>query len=203
MYSSFPCFCNCLFCFIACFCVLCKQYALSPFAEAWKHAVTDTVGKFCGVHLRFKYHAIMFYIYQSSSTMQWITKLLKLCHINARSLLAYSNDYRSNSVKMDEIRFVLSESFEYDIIAISETWLTESTPNDSLKYLPNFYTIIRKDRQIPNSRGGGVAFYVSINIKAVPRLDLSSDNIELLWLEITTNNKTLLTGVCYRPPGQI
>ena len=33
-------------------------------------------------------------------------------------------------------------------------------------------------------------------------LDLSSDNIELLWLEITTNNKTLLTGVCYRPPGQ-
>ena len=33
-------------------------------------------------------------------------------------------------------------------------------------------------------------------------LDLSSDNIELLRLEITTNNKTLLTGVCYRPPGQ-
>ena len=81
---------------------------------------------------------------------------------DARSLLAYSNDFRSNSVKMDEIRFVLSESFENDIIAISETWLTESTPNDSSKlYL---YTIFRKDRQIPNSRGGGVAFYVSNNI---------------------------------------
>ena len=123
--------------------------------------------------------------------MQSITKQLKLCHVNARSLLAYSNDFRSNSVKMDEIRFVLSESFEYDAIAISETWLTESTSNDSRDlYLPN-YTIIRKDRQIPNSRGGGVAFYLSNNIKAVPRLDLSSDNIELLWLEITTNNKTL------------
>ena len=136
--------------------------------------------------------------------MQSITKKLNLCHINARSLLAYSNDFRSNSVKMDEIRLVLSESFEYDIIAISGTWLTESTPNDSNDlYLPN-NTIIRKDRQIPNSRGGGVAFYVSNmpNIKAVPPLHLSSDNIELLWLEITTNNKTLLTGVCYRPPGQ-
>ena len=79
--------------------------------------------------------------------MQSITKQLKFCHINARSLLAYSNDFRSNSVKMDEIRFVLSESFEYDIIAILETWLTESTPNDSIDlYLP-IYTLIRKDHQ--------------------------------------------------------
>ena len=128
-------------------------------------------------------------------------KTLKLCHINARSLLAFCNDFRSNSVKMDEFRFVLSESFEYDIISISETWLTESASNESSDlYLPN-YTIFRKNRQILNSRGGGVAFYVSNNIKAVPRLDLSSDTIELLWLEITTNNKALLTGVCYRPPG--
>ena len=90
---------------------------------------------------------------------------------------------------MDEFRFVLSQSFEYDIISISETWLTESASNESSDlYLPN-YTILRKDRQILNSRGGGVAFYVSNNIKAVPRLDLSSDTIELLWLEITTNNK--------------
>ena len=79
--------------------------------------------------------------------MQSITKHLKLCHINARSLLAYSNDFRSNRVKMDEIRFVLNESFEYNFIAIPETWLTESTPNDSSDlYLPN-YTIFRKDDQ--------------------------------------------------------
>ena len=79
--------------------------------------------------------------------MQSITKQLKLCHINARSLLAYSNDFRSNRVKMDEVRFVLNESFEYNFIAIPETWLTESTPNDSSDlYLPN-YTIFRKDDQ--------------------------------------------------------
>ena len=50
--------------------------------------------------------------------MQTITKKLKLCHINAMSLLAYNNDFRSNFVKMDEIRLVLCEHFEYDIIAI-------------------------------------------------------------------------------------
>ena len=54
----------------------------------------------------------------------------------------------------------------------------------------------------PNSRGGGVAFYVSNNIKVLPRFDSSSEKIELLWLEITTNNKTLSIGVCNRPPGQ-
>ena len=80
------------------------------------------------------------------------------------NLLAYSNDFCSNSVKMDEVRFVLSESFEYDIIAIAETWLTESTPNNSSDlYLPN-YTIFRKDRQTPNSRGGGVVFFLSYDV---------------------------------------
>ena len=134
--------------------------------------------------------------------MQTITKKLKLCHINARSLLAYNNDFRSNLVEMDEIRLVLCEHFEYDIIAISETWLSETTQNNcSDLYLPN-YTIFRKDRKTPNSRGGGVAFYVSNNIKVIPRFDSSSEKIELLWLEITTNNKTLSIGVCNRPPGQ-
>ena len=47
-----------------------------------------------------------------------------------------------------------------------------------------------------------VAFYVSDNIKAVPRLDVSSDNIKLILLEITTNNRTLLTWVCYRPQNR-
>ena len=103
---------------------------------------------------------------------------------------------------MDEIRLVLCENFEYDIIAISETWLSESPQNDCRDlYLPN-YTIFRKVLQTPNSRGGGVAFYVSNNIKVSPHFDLSSEKIELLWLESTTNSKTLLIGVCYRPPGQ-
>ena len=133
--------------------------------------------------------------------MRTITKKLKLYHKNARSLLAYNNDFRSNLVKMNEIRPVLFENFEYDIIAISKIRLSATTQNDSSDlYLPN-YTIFCKDRKTPYHRGGGVAFYVSKNIKAIPRFDLSSEKIELLWLKITTNNKTLLIGVCYRPPG--
>ena len=55
----------------------------------------------------------------------------------------YSNDFHSNSVKMDELRFVLSK-------------LLQSRKHGSLNqlqiYLPN-YTIFRNDRQTPNSRG--------------------------------------------------
>ena len=123
--------------------------------------------------------------------MRTITKKLKLYHINARSLLAYNNDFRSNLVKMNEIRPVLFENFEYNIIAISKTRLSETTQNDcSDLYLPN-YTIFCKDRKTPNHRGGGVAFYVSNDIKVISRFDLSSEKIELLWLEITTNNKKI------------
>ena len=61
---------------------------------------------------------------------------------------------------------------------------------------------MRKDRKTPNSGGGGVAFYVSNNIKVIPRFDLSSEKIELLWLKITTNRKTLYIGVCHCPLGQ-
>ena len=39
------------------------------------------------------------------------------------AILAYNNDFRSNLVKMDEIRLALCENFEYDIIAISDTGL--------------------------------------------------------------------------------
>ena len=86
-------------------------------------------------------------------------------------------------------------------VNISNMILSQYQKHGLVKHLPN-YTIFRKDRKTPNSRGGGVAFYVSNNIKVIPRFDLSSEKIELLWLEITTNNKTLLIGVCYRPPGQ-
>ena len=34
------------------------------------------------------------------------------------------------------------------------------------------------------------------------RLYLSPNNAELLWLEIKTDQKRILVGVCYRPPGQ-
>ena len=65
-----------------------------------------------------------------------------------------------------------------------------------------YYTFYRKDRNNGNSRGGGVGFFIADNLHCKVRFDLSPNNAELLWLEIKTNQKRILVGVCYRPPGQ-
>ena len=64
------------------------------------------------------------------------------------------------------------------------------------------YTFYPKDRNNGNSRGGGVGFFITDNLSCNVCLDLSPNNAELLWLEIKTNQKRILVGVCYRPPGQ-
>jgi hypothetical protein len=61
------------------------------------------------------------------------------------------------------------------------------------------YSIYRRDR---NRQGGGVAIYINDQFAINRRSDLESVNIEMLWVEIKHNNKRILVGVCYRPPGQ-
>lgn len=106
-----------------------------------------------------------------------------------------------NQFKMDEIRHILCNQMKYNLICVSETWLTANilTENDDLKI--DDYTLYRKDRRNGN-RGGGVGIFISNEQKCVQRLDLSPDGIEILWLEVHASHKKILVGVCYRPPGQ-
>ncbi|MEW8091294.1 MAG: endonuclease/exonuclease/phosphatase family protein, partial [Candidatus Thiodiazotropha endolucinida] len=130
------------------------------------------------------------------------SKKLKLCHINTRSILAYNNEFKTNQVKMDEIREILCKKFEYDVIAITESWLSPDISVDSTDLHIDNYTFYRKDRFNANNRGGGVGVFVTNNLLCLQRADLATNDIELLWLELHTNSKTVLVGVCYRPPGQ-
>jgi hypothetical protein len=82
-----------------------------------------------------------------------------------------------------------------DIVCVSETWL-DQTISDADIEIPNF-TIHRNDR---NRHGGGVATYVSNNLAVSRRIDLEYQDIESLWLEITTNKKTIMLATYYRPP---
>ena len=129
------------------------------------------------------------------------SKELSICHINARSILAYNAESGSNQFKMDEIRHILSDQLKYNLITVSETWLSAniSTEEDDLKI--DNYTLHRKDRQNGN-RGGGVCIFISNDLFCIERPDLSPIAIEILWLEIHVNHKKILVGVCYRPPGQ-
>ena len=55
------------------------------------------------------------------------------------------------NTKLDQIRTVLQHQHQFDIIAVTETWLTTAVSDDDIG-LDN-YNVYRKDRQ---GRGGGV-----------------------------------------------
>ncbi len=97
------------------------------------------------------------------------TRGLKVCHLNVRSLLP----------KIDKLRLFISKN-PFDVIAVSETWLKPSTPNDEID-IPN-YSIYRNDRT--DKTGGGMAFYVRNGLPFRLRGDLQSSDIETCWIEI-------------------
>ena len=70
-----------------------------------------------------------------------------------------------------------------DLLPINETKL-DLTTDDSELYLPGCEWT-RKDRVRNGRNGGGVCFYVRCNLNYKIRDDLSSENLELLVLEIT------------------
>ena len=113
---------------------------------------------------------------------------LKICHFNARSLMAPDRlDMISQQLTIDNI---------YDIICVSETHI-DNTVLESDVQIPS-YNNFRKDR---TRHGGGVCCYVNDYLVAKRRVDLEIDSIELIWIEIKLKNSKMLVGTCYRPPG--
>lgn len=107
-------------------------------------------------------------------------------HINARSL----------NKSIEELREIIYKTF-FDVLAISESWLTKNTPNGRFEL--NNYTVFRKDRK--NKRGGGVLWYVRDHYKAKVIKTPDSDKLpEMLWIEVSTNGKKLALGCLYKAP---
>ena len=69
---------------------------------------------------------------------------LCIIHLNARSI-------------KNKIDLIEAEANQFDIITVSETWLSQIDMNTSI-HLTNFHPPIRRDR--PNDPHGGVAIYV-------------------------------------------
>ena len=105
-------------------------------------------------------------------------------HYNVQSLLN----------KIDLLQVELSH---FDVIAMSETWLSQSIDDTDLKLL-NYQSPFRKDRQTNNY--GGVIVYVRDNIPCKRRPDLEVQGLESLWLELRLKSKVVLFGTFYRPP---
>lgn len=111
-------------------------------------------------------------------------KGLSFCHINAQSL----------NNKMAEFRLVFENS-GVDIICVSETWFTESTP-DSLARLSG-YKIYRSDRA---GHAGGVAIYIKNHITSIFLCKSGNESkIEYIFVEIISSGRKMLVGCAYRP----
>lgn len=114
---------------------------------------------------------------------------LRIAHINVRSLIAGFGEF---------VDIVLSEGF--DIIAVTETWLTPDILNN-ITSIPGF-TFYRQDRGM--GRGGGVGVYVSkkLNVQIIDDIDITpSAHLEHIWLKVKLKTKTLVLGNIYRPPS--
>ena len=109
-------------------------------------------------------------------------------HLNIRSLLP----------KIDEVRLQARDS-NASCILLTETWLDESVCDAEVNI--DGYTIQRKDR---NRQGGGVCIYIRNDFAFNTRDDLSSPDLEALFIDILLpKTKPILCGVCYRPPKQL
>ena len=117
------------------------------------------------------------------------TKDLSVFHINIRSLNKHG----------DELAIYLeSINRRFDIICLSETWITELPVVDDV--FPSYYGF----HSIRNTRnGGGCAIYVNKNFKSSIITDFTVNEpfIETIFVKISLHTKNLIVGCCYRPPN--
>ncbi len=116
-----------------------------------------------------------------------------IIHINSRSL-------NTNFKCIDDT--IQSTTCEFSVIGISETWALSNNNNDVLYKLDDYNSIF-KCRE--HKTGGGVALYINNKYDYSIRHDLMSTNplvYESLFCEIALRNeKPVVVGVVYRPPG--
>ena len=123
---------------------------------------------------------------QAQNNLQELSSLrgIKLIHQNIRGLFG----------KRDALQTLFTN--EKFVLTLSETHI--SSTNSDLFKMPGFQ-FIHKDRN--NREGGGVAMYLSDDLKWKRRTDLEKEEIECIWVEIDIyKGKNFLVGCIYRPP---
>ena len=128
-------------------------------------------------------------------------KGIHFMHLNTCSLLSKN--------RFDLIRMQLMHS-GLDVISLSETWLTNSIPNEVVNM--GNYVLTRLDRSWfnePNQsefkRGGGLVCYIRSSIKfsdtKLAYLNHSSQDIEMQWISLNVDNiRPIVVVNVYRPP---
>ena len=116
---------------------------------------------------------------------------LKFCHWNVQRL---------TDSKLEELKlFVTNLHSDVDALIITETFCQPKIP-DSYYSIPGF-NLHRKDRV--GKSGGGIMAWIRNSLEHKRRMDLESDIVEALWLEVFPykSKRSLLTAGVYRPPS--
>ena len=122
-------------------------------------------------------------------TLKNYQKYTFIAHINCQSILSTFDEFA-----------VMLKSYEFDIISLSKTWLTNN--QDQLDYVNiASYKSIFKHRS--DKRGGSVGFYIKDNISFKTLNDLTKNivNMEVAFIELHGRNKNTpyLVAVAYQP----
>ena len=100
-----------------------------------------------------------------------LSKGLKVCHQNIRSLLP----------KIDQVRALLESHKGISIFGVTESHLSNNISDTEITI--NGYKLYRKDPQ-SNHRGGGVLVYLADSLSALRREDLEKPELEAIWIEL-------------------
>ena len=112
------------------------------------------------------------------------------------------HNIRSSQKNLPELQNLLSNlNLKFTIIAITETWLTET--NCDLYEMTGY---VSEHNYRKHRKGGGVSLYIQDHIEYKYRSDLIEFNeiLETLFIEIPRNiysEKPIIIGVVYRPPN--
>ena len=111
-----------------------------------------------------------------------------------RSLTVFLHNSRSLKNKLGSLRASAAELDRYDVIAWTETWLTDYVLNSELQVGLPQHTWFRRDR---DGVGGGVACAVRSSLLPMLCSD-QPDDAEMLLIRLGAVSVTV--AVCYRPP---
>ena len=112
---------------------------------------------------------------------------------NPGSLSVYYCNARSIRNKFNDL-ILLSSSFKYDILAISESWLHLDTVDSSEYFQVPGYVRVNKDRV--GRIGGGVLLFLKSDLKFAI---LENEHAESIWLKLIGKNACVIFGLVYRP----
>ena len=121
-----------------------------------------------------------------NSKFKSLDKLLKLAHINARSVPKH----------IYEIEKIVSDT-SFDILGVSETFISPTTP-ESIYQLPG-YNFINKSRD--KKCRGGVGIYVKENLPyKIIKLPVEFVQPEMVCIEVTVGLVKIAVIVIYKSP---